>query len=168
MWYGLKCLGTIATTSLFHQRTCLSSSCFDRGGIERRRGVAFVWTFEMMMVDRGVVTFLFKNKDKELWEVVKVLDNWDAAAASFGRHSARAFLLLWGASPHTPLPACATARYNYPYKLGTSLNNNNNNNKQDAKFQRRPSSLNNSKNTLDLTSTKLGLWYNTSMYYHRE
>ena len=28
--------------------------------------------------------------------------------------------LLWGASPHTPLPACA-CRARYPYKLGTSL-----------------------------------------------
>ena len=62
-----------------------------------------------------------------------------------------------GFPPHPP--SCLrirTARYNYPYKLGTSLNNNNNNKQQDAKFQRRPSSLINSKNTLALTSTKLG------------
>ena len=73
--------------------------------------------------------------------------------------------LLWGASPHTPLPACCACRARYPYKLGTSLKQQQQ--QQDAKFKSRPSSLINSKNTLALTSTKLGLcipqFYNKSV-----
>ena len=60
-----------------------------------------------------------------------------------------------------------TSRAHYPYKLGTSLKQQQQQ-QQDAKlFQRRPSSLINSKNTLALTSTKLGLcipqFYNKSV-----